>query len=100
MKTHSSINNSSSLDKSFAIAMPLGSVAWANQTLKNCIADLKEGAKSEGSWLWNQRLSVVLIYKQELEDAGYPWQAQRVENWIHRLQPRKADLEERERGTP
>ena len=84
------------LPKRFTV---FGSKDWANQTLRNAIDFLKEGANSEGAWLWNQRLAIALIYKKELLEAGFPWQAQRIDNWIHRLQPsrRKADLEERER---
>jgi hypothetical protein len=74
------------------------SVAWANDQLRIAIEFLKEGAKSEGFWLWNQRLCVVILIKTELEGHGFKWQAVRIENWIHRLQPRKADLDrERER---
>jgi hypothetical protein len=99
-----------------------GSLEWANQTLRNAIGFLQEGARSQGGWLWNQRLAVVLIYKKELLELGYTWQAERIDNWIHRLmrlipnslkggqemiadhgwplQPAssRADLSERERG--
>jgi hypothetical protein len=74
-----------------------GSKEWANSTLKASIVFLKEGANSENFWLWNQRLAVVLIFKKELEEKGFFWQSNRIENHIHRLQPRKADLKE-ERG--
>jgi len=64
-----------------------GSKEWANQTLRNAISDLKEGSMSQDHWLWKQRLAVVLIYKSELLQEGFPWQAARIDNWIHRLQP-------------
>jgi len=64
-----------------------GSKEWANQTLRNVISDLKEGATSCDHWLWRQRLSLALIYKKELLEEGFPWQAARIDNWIHRLQP-------------
>jgi hypothetical protein len=72
---------------------------WANGLLRQGITLLREGAKSEGFWLWGQRLAIVLIFKNELENYGYFWQAERLENWIHRLQPRKADISEREEGS-
>ena len=76
----------------------LYSKEWANNQLKIAIEFLKEGAKSEGFWLWNQRLGVVILIKTELEFRGFKWQVARIDNWIHRLQPRKADLDrERER---
>lgn len=70
---------------------------WANNLLRNAVIFLKEGSKSDGFWLWNQRLAVALIFKKELEEKGFFWQSRRIENHIHRLQPRKADLSERER---
>jgi hypothetical protein len=70
---------------------------WANGLTRCSIEFLKEGAKSEGFWLWNQRLAAVLIFKRELLEHGYTWQASRIDNHIHRLQPRKADLEREER---
>jgi hypothetical protein len=70
---------------------------WANGYLRQAIALLQEGAKSNNFWLWNQRLAVAIMMKTELQGYGFVWQAKRVENWIHRLQPRRADLIERER---
>lgn len=67
---------------------------WANERLHLSIEFLKEGASSEGSWLWNQRLAAVLIFKKELLERGFEWQAARVDNWIHRLQPRKIRIQE------
>ena len=87
-------NNTEFSPKSFAV---INSVDWANQTLRNAIEFLQEGANSENHWLWNQRLAVTLVYKKELLEAGFTWQAERIDNWIHRLQPIRADLL-RERG--
>ena len=75
----------------------LGSREWANDLLHQGIELLKEGAKSEGYWLWNQRLAAVLCFKKELLDSGFTWQANRIDNWIHRLAPRRGDPE-REAG--
>ena len=76
-----------------------GSKEWANSTLKASIVFLKEGAKSEDHWLWNQRLAVVLIFKKELEEKGFFWQSKRIENHIHRLQPKRADSERVREGS-
>jgi hypothetical protein len=65
---------------------------WANNQLRIAFQYLKEGANSEHFWLWNQRLAAALILKTELEGCGYRWQAERINNQIHRLQPRRADL--------
>lgn len=43
------------------------------------------------------RLQLMLIMKERLEESGWVWQARILENWIHRLQPKRADLSERER---
>jgi hypothetical protein len=63
----------------------LYSKEWANNQLEIAIEFLKEGAKSEGFWLWNQRLAIALIYKKELLEAGFTWQAERIDNHIHRI---------------
>jgi hypothetical protein len=70
---------------------------WANRVFRQALILLKEGARSEGFWLWNQRLAAVLLLKKELEEKGYFWQSKRLENHIHRLQPRKADSEKSNR---
>jgi hypothetical protein len=44
------------------------------------------------SSIWKRRLQTALICKEELLAHGYFWQAEKIEFWIHRLQPRKADL--------
>lgn len=36
-------------------------------------------------------MHLALIIKEELLEHGFVWHAERVENWIHRLQPIKAD---------
>jgi len=35
---------------------------------------------------------MALIMKKRLLDHGYEWHAERIDNWIHRVQPRRADL--------
>jgi hypothetical protein len=61
---------------------------WANGYFRQSIQFLKEGSKSEGFWLWNQRLAAALLLKKELEEKGFLWQSRRIENHIHRLQPK------------
>ncbi len=56
---------------------------WANRKLRFAIATLQ--GKIEIS-IWKRRLQTALIAKDELLDHGYKWQAQRIDNWIHRLQ--------------
>jgi len=63
--------------------------AWANRKLRFAIATLQ--GKYECITVWKRPLQTVLIVKEELLAAGYVWQAERIDNWIHRLQPRKAD---------
>ena len=67
---------------------------WANEKLRFAIATLQ--GKIESS-IWKRRLQTALIVRDELLEHGFKWQAERIDNWIHRLQP-KADLIERERG--
>jgi hypothetical protein len=43
------------------------------------------------------RLQIMLIIKERLEESGWVWQAKILNSWIHRLQPKRADLSERER---
>lgn len=69
---------------------------WANCYLRQSIILLKEGAKSDGFWLWNQRLAAALLLKKELEEKGFFWQSRRIENHIHRLAPRSGDSERAE----
>jgi hypothetical protein len=75
-----------------------GSMEWANEQLKFAIRVLKGSC---GGSRWDGNLQLALMIKDRLLEYGFVWQAERIENWIHRLQPRKADslLEsERERG--
>jgi len=69
-----------------------GSKEWANDQLRFVIRILKgEGVVAT----WKGRLQIVLYVKNRLEDMAFWWQAERIENWIHRLQPREVDsLEE------
>jgi len=62
---------------------PIGSKAWANSQLRFSIRILKgEIVRST----WAGRLQIVLYVKDRLLEYGFPWQAERIENWIHRLQ--------------
>lgn len=65
---------------------------WANRKLRFAIGTLQ--GKYESS-IWKRRLQTALICKDELLEHGYFWQAEKIEFWIHRLQPRKADPRER-----
>jgi len=68
---------------------------WANRKLRFAIATL-QGKYEIG--IWKRRLQTALTVKDQLLEAGYVWQAQRIDNWIHRLQPsiKKADSERAE----
>jgi hypothetical protein len=68
-------------------------IDWANRKLRFTIADLQ--GKYESTTVWKRPLQTALICKKELLDHGYFWQAEKIDFWIHRLQPRKADLRER-----
>jgi hypothetical protein len=77
------------------------SKAWANEQLRFAIAVLQGKIESPildpYGFAWKRRLQTVLIVKEALIEHGFTWQASRIDNWIHRLQPRKADLEREER---
>lgn len=62
------------------------SVAVANRKLRFAIASME--GKVESS-IWKRRLQTALIIKDDLLTNGYLWQAQRIDNWIHRLQGRE-----------
>jgi hypothetical protein len=74
---------------------------WANEQLKVANELLREGFLSEKQWLWNQRLAAAIIIKTELQGRGWKWQAERINNQIHRyakinrFTPRRGDLRER-----
>lgn len=70
---------------------------WANSQLRFAIVVLKGHC---GGHRWKGNLQIALYVKEGLLEHGFTWQAERVENWIHRLQPRKADSlqKEKERG--
>ena len=59
---------------------------WANGYVREAVQGLKEGFLSEKQWLWNQRLAAAIIIKTELEGRGFSWQAERINNQIHRYQ--------------
>jgi hypothetical protein len=63
-----------------------GSLEWANAELRFCIATLKGEVETSS---WKHRLQTVLVVKGYLLEYGYTWQAARIDNWIHRLQPRR-----------
>lgn len=65
-----------------------GSKEWANEQLRFAIKVLK--GKCGGS-RWKGNLQLALIVKDRLLVRGYTWQAERIENWIHRLQRARAD---------
>lgn len=72
--------------------------AWANRKLRFAIGTLQ--GKFESS-IWKRRVATALTIKEELFDAGYFWQAARIDNWIHRLQGQeKAKDEARIQGIP
>jgi hypothetical protein len=48
---------------------------------------------------WKGKLQIALIIRDRLLESGWVFQARRVENWIHRLQPRRADSERAEEGS-
>jgi len=68
-----------------------GSKPWANEQLRYAIRVLKGEAGSSGCRVWNGNLFLALYLKDRLLELGFPWQAARIENWIHRLQPSRAD---------
>lgn len=72
----------------FRSVAEFGSKEWANDQLKFAILVLKGQC---GGKRWKGNLQMALIIKERLEEKGFTWQAERIENWIHRLQPRKAD---------
>ena len=80
------------------VVSAIGSEEWANEQLRFAIKVLKGKC---GGRRWKGNLQVALMVRDRLWANGYTWQAARVDNWVHRLQPRKADSlpkSERERG--
>jgi hypothetical protein len=73
----------------------IGSRDWANSQLRFVIAVLQDRVFRA---TWKGKLQMALIVRDRLLEYGFTWQAARVDNWIHRLQPRRADLSEREEG--
>ena len=72
-----------------------GSRDWANEQLRFAIKVLQGKC---GGARWKGNLQLALIVKDRLLERGFTWQAERVENWIHRLQPRKVDSLEGDEG--
>ena len=73
------------------ICAPMGSVQWANEQLRFAIKVLKGEC---GGHSWKRNIVLALYLRDRLWAYGYRWQAERIDNWIHRLQPRKADSPE------
>lgn len=84
-----------SKEKNVSIQGSIFNKEWANRQLSFAIRELKDASRR-----WENRLLVAIYIKNRLRDFGFPWQAERVENWIHRLQPRLADFSEGERPHP
>jgi hypothetical protein len=63
----------------------IGSKEWADKQLRFSIRIL-QGHICRSSW--KGRLQLALIVKERLLEHGYTWHAERVDNWIHRCQPR------------
>jgi hypothetical protein len=63
---------------------------WANRKLRFAIATLQ--GKYESTTVWKRPLQTALIVRDELLEHGYKWQAQRIDNWIHRLQPKNQEV--------
>jgi hypothetical protein len=72
----------------------IGSKKWADKQLSFSIRILQGHiCRSQ----WKGRLQLALIVRDRLREYGYSWHAERVDNWIHRCQPknfRKFSFEE------
>jgi hypothetical protein len=68
--------------------------SWANEQLKWVIEELRAEAAKGSVFRWRQGLFLALYVKKRLLEYGWSWQAARVDNWIHRLQPRRADSQQ------
>jgi hypothetical protein len=70
-----------------------GSKEWANWILRVCIKELQNSGRPAGS-----RVCEVLIHLENLKEAGFWWQADRVQNWLNfywdRLKPPKVQVED------
>ncbi len=72
-----------------------GSKDWANQELRYAVYILKGfGVDSSPSG----RISIALVVRDLLEEYDWPWQAERLGNWIHWFQRHFKDLEARSLG--
>jgi hypothetical protein len=92
MKRQSSENKREiSKNEHFFNASELYSKQWANEKLRFAIGILQ--GKYESS-IWKRRLSTALIIKDELLEHGFTWQADRLENWIHRLEKQELAKDE------
>jgi hypothetical protein len=55
---------------------------WANDCLRMTISDLDEHALGS-DFVWRQAKFRALFVKDRLVWCGFPWQAERVDNWLH-----------------
>jgi len=60
---------------------PFGSKAWANDLLSYGIKVLKGEAMISRP---SGRIHVALLIKEDLQEAGFWWQARTLEFWIHK----------------
>lgn len=74
-----------------------GSKAWANDELRYAVLVLKGQAFISD---FKGRLAVALYIKEVLDEAGFPWQAERVENWVRFFSRQYQDLEARDPRDP
>jgi hypothetical protein len=68
-----------------SLKIEVGSKEWADKQLRFSIAIL-QGHICRSSW--KGRLNLALIVKERLLEHGFTWHAERVDNWIHRCQPK------------
>jgi len=69
---------------------------WANDCLHYGIEVLKGYAVVCRSF--QDRVTVALAIRDNLLSCGFPWQAERLDNWIHFFERQNKDLEARIRG--
>ena len=71
-----------------------GSREWANEQLKFAIKVLKGEC---GGSVWKNNVALALYIRDRLWSMGWRWQADRVDNWVHRLDPKRRDPKRRGR---
>jgi hypothetical protein len=64
-----------------------GSKSWANHMLRHGIKLLKDDERDEKATVLE-----VIISIRMLKEAGFPWQAERLGNWLHRDRRRRLRL--------